>query len=130
MHLFDVSVCMNPVPSSILDKSKTVGSSWINLFTWSIRFSKYVVALCIISFRFVSWQKKQFLVCSHLRMNNPLTELTLYVSKLYYIKKVIAWKVSVFGVFVVRIFPHSDQENFEYGHLSRSGLTWLHLRKP
>ena len=34
--------------------------------------------------------------------------------------KYTAWKVSVFGVFLVRIFPHSDQKNFEYGYFSRS----------
>ena len=32
-----------------------------------------------------------------------------------------AWKVSVFVVFLVRIFPHTDQKNSEYGHFSRSG---------
>ena len=31
-----------------------------------------------------------------------------------------AWKVSVFGVFLARIFPHSDQNNSEYGHFLRS----------
>ena len=31
-----------------------------------------------------------------------------------------AWNVSVFGVFLVRIFPYSDQKNPEYGHFSRS----------
>ena len=46
-----------------------------------------------------------------------------------------SWKASVFGVFLVRIFPHltwirrdtkyqmqenTDQKNFEYGHFSRS----------
>ena len=30
------------------------------------------------------------------------------------------WKVFLFGVFLVRIFPHSDQQNSEYGHLSCS----------
>ena len=30
-------------------------------------------------------------------------------------------KVSVFGVFLIRIFPHSDQKNPEYGHVSHSG---------
>ena len=42
-----------------------------------------------------------------------------------------AWKVSVFGVFLVRIFPHSvrmqentNQENSEYRHFSRcNGFT-------
>ena len=39
-----------------------------------------------------------------------------------------AWKVSVFGVILVRIFPYSvqmrknvDQNNSEYGHFSQSG---------
>ena len=32
-----------------------------------------------------------------------------------------ARKVSVFGVFLVRVFLHSDQKNSEYGHLLRSG---------
>ena len=39
------------------------------------------------------------------------------------------WKVSVFGVFLVRIFPYSvrmlentDQRNSEYEHFSRSGM--------
>ena len=31
-----------------------------------------------------------------------------------------AWKVSVFGVILVRIFLHSDQNMSEYGHFSRS----------
>ena len=31
-----------------------------------------------------------------------------------------AWKVSVFGVFLVRILPHSHQKNSEYGHFSRN----------
>ena len=31
-----------------------------------------------------------------------------------------AWKVSVFGVVLVQIFPHSDQNNSEYGHFLRS----------
>ena len=31
-----------------------------------------------------------------------------------------AWKMSVFGVFQVRIFPHLDQKNSEYGHFSQS----------
>ena len=31
-----------------------------------------------------------------------------------------AWKVSVFGVFLVRIFSNSDQKNFEYRHFSSS----------
>ena len=30
------------------------------------------------------------------------------------------WKVSLFEVILVRIFPHSDQNNFEYGHILRS----------
>ena len=51
--LFDVF----PVPSSILNKS-TVGSSWTISFTRSIKFSKYVGALRITSFRFASWQRK------------------------------------------------------------------------
>ena len=40
----------------------------------------------------------------------------------------IVWKVSVFGVFLVRIFPNldwipenRDQKNSEYEHFSRSG---------
>ena len=40
---------------------------------------------------------------------------------------VTAWKVSIFAVFLVRIFPHSDlirentdQKNSEYGHFSHS----------
>ena len=32
-----------------------------------------------------------------------------------------AWKVSVFRVFLVSIFPHSDQKNPEYGHFPCSG---------
>ena len=31
-----------------------------------------------------------------------------------------AKKVSVFGIILVRIFPHSDQNNSEYGHFLRS----------
>ena len=31
------------------------------------------------------------------------------------------WKVSVFGVILVRIFPYSDQNNSEYGNFLRSG---------
>ena len=31
-----------------------------------------------------------------------------------------AWKVSVFGVILVRIFPHSDQNNSISGHFLRS----------
>ena len=31
-----------------------------------------------------------------------------------------AWNVFIFGVFLVRIFPHSDQKNSEYGHFLRS----------
>ena len=41
--------------------------------------------------------------------------------------KITAWKVSIFEVILVRIFPHSvwmwentDQKNSEYGHFSRS----------
>ena len=30
------------------------------------------------------------------------------------------WKVSVFEVFLVRIFPHLDKRNYEYGHFSNS----------
>ena len=30
------------------------------------------------------------------------------------------WKVSVFGVILVRIFPHSDQNSSDYGHFLRS----------
>ena len=40
-----------------------------------------------------------------------------------------AWKVFVFGVFLVRIFPHADrirentdQKNSEYGHFLRSAI--------
>ena len=33
---------------------------------------------------------------------------------------IIAWKVSVFRVFLNCIFPHSDQKNSEYGLFSRS----------
>ena len=32
-----------------------------------------------------------------------------------------AWKEPVFGVFLVRISPHWDQKNSEYGHFSGSG---------
>ena len=42
-----------------------------------------------------------------------------------------AWKKSVFGVILIRIFPYSvrmrentDQNNYEYGHFSRSGKCW------
>ena len=40
------------------------------------------------------------------------------------------WKVSIFGVFLVRIFPHSpnagkyDQKSSEYGDFSRSRIVW------
>ena len=37
-------------------------------------------------------------------------------------------KMSVFGVFLYRIFPHSDQKNFEYGHFSRSNF-YSHLKE-
>ena len=30
------------------------------------------------------------------------------------------WNVSVFGVFLIPIFPHSDQKNFEYRHFLSS----------
>ena len=32
-------------------------------------------------------------------------------------------KLSLFGVFLVRIFPYFDQKNSEYGHFSRSAAT-------
>ena len=35
---------------------------------------------------------------------------------------VAAWKMSVFRVFLVGIFPHSDRKNSEHGHFSRSVL--------
>ena len=31
-----------------------------------------------------------------------------------------AWNIFVDSVFLVRIFPHSNQKNFEYGHFSRN----------
>ena len=40
------------------------------------------------------------------------------------------WKVSIFGFFLVRIFPHSpnagkyDQKSSEYGDFSRSRIVW------
>ena len=56
-----------------------------------------------------------------------------------------AWKVSVFGVFLFRIFPHSDwirispysvrvrenkdQKNFKYGYSSLSVFSCCHLMK-
>ena len=52
-----------------------------------------------------------------------------YSSKTINNMNVIAWKVSVFGITLVRIFPHldwirmrenADQNNAEYGHFSRS----------
>ena len=72
-----------------------------------------------------------------------LTNLNISASKKVTNSKTLtytAWKVSVFGVFLVRIFPHSEwirrdtpylsvpvqicedtnQKNSEYGHLSRS----------
>ena len=39
---------------------------------------------------------------------------------------ITAWKVFVFGDILVRIFPHSDQNNSEYGHFLRSD-SYLHI---
>ena len=33
-----------------------------------------------------------------------------------------SWKASAIGVFLVRIFPHLDWKNSEYGHISRSEI--------
>ena len=35
-----------------------------------------------------------------------------------------AWKVPVLGVILIHIFPHSDQNNSEYGHFLRSAFFW------
>ena len=32
----------------------------------------------------------------------------------------MAWKLSVFGVLLVRMWENTDQKNFEYTHFSRS----------
>ena len=44
--------------------------------------------------------------------------------------KYTAWEVSAFGVFLVRIFPHSDQKNSEYGHFSHSGTQHTISQEP
>ena len=44
--------------------------------------------------------------------------------------KYTAWEVSLFGVFLVRIFPHSDQDNSEYGHFSHIGTQDTISQKP
>ena len=33
-----------------------------------------------------------------------------------------ALKMSIFGIILVPMFPHSDQNNFQYGHFSHSGF--------
>ena len=41
-----------------------------------------------------------------------------------------AWKVPVFRVIRVRIFPHSDQNNSECGHFSRRDFQWKNHFSP
>ena len=41
-----------------------------------------------------------------------------------------AWKVPVFRVIRVRIFPHSDQNNSECGHFSRRDFQWQNHFSP
>ena len=49
--------------------------------------------------------------------------ITFSLGSLLLLFKIEKWKVSVFGVILVRIFPHldwirenADQNNFDYGH--------------
>ena len=46
--------------------------------------------------------------------------IILRISAYIYLVFITAWKVPVSGVFLVCIFPHLDQKNFEYGYFSRS----------
>ena len=63
----------------------------------------------------------------------------IIVSKINYFELNTAWKVSVFGIILVRNFPHSDrispywvrmrenedQNNSEYGHFLHRESHWL-----
>ena len=57
-----------------------------------------------------------------------LTLLTLFARTRKALRRIpTAWKVSVFGVILVRIFPHSDQNNSEYGHFLGSAPSLMNL---
>ena len=51
-----------------------------------------------------------------------LHDLVFNVRKFFWLclETCTAWKVSVFGVILVRILPHLDQTNSEYGRFLRS----------
>ena len=52
-----------------------------------------------------------------------LVHVSVYLFLLRYIlccMNYIVWKVSVFWVFLARIFPYSDQKDTEHGHFLRS----------
>ena len=82
-------------------------------------------------------QKMDFIIYSLTRYTQTKHQNDLYHIRKYFddfeliyqifLSSFTAWKVSVFGVFLVGIFPHSDwiwenmdQKNSEYGHFSRS----------
>ena len=57
-----------------------------------------------------------------------LTLLTLFARTRKALRRIpTAWKVFVFGVILVRIFPHSDQNNSEYGHFLGSAPSLMNL---
>ena len=57
-----------------------------------------------------------------------LTLLTLFATTRKALRRIpTTWKVSLFGVILVHIFPHSDQNNSEYGHFLRSAPSLMNL---
>ena len=85
----------------------------------------------------VSKTRKVLRQQSNVHVHFPNVFITEFEKKhVLYVKTFTAWKVSVFGVFPVRIYSHSDctslcsvwmwentdQKNSEYGHFSHSGL--------
>ena len=111
MQTFRVSQCRRDFSTFPVLSSFT---SDIACLSWSIlRFRNYFIFLKrILSMYWIIRTTE-----NNLENNSKLENIKLNI-----MVSDTAWKVSVFRVVLVRIFPQSDQNNYEYGHFLRSKI--------
>ena len=83
----------------------------------------------VVSFKFVSYFQNTFHVsnsgligCFYIILLGPDQYLGPCQSCKIKLFAVTMWKVSVFGVFLLRVFLHIDQKNSEYRYFSRRSI--------